>query len=270
MSLIENLIADFIARWPTIWAFDTGRYLIAATLMVLILAVARRAGLLLRRIQDREVTAADRRREILASLRSATVFSLMGFGVHQAAIAGWFTIYTDFRIAGPGYALAMLAVVILAQDAYFYWTHRLMHHRLLFKRFHLLHHRSVAPTPWAAYAFAVPEAVVQGAFLPLMLCFVPLHAVTIFAWMAVQIARNVMGHAGVEVHPRGMARSRWLGWNNTTTHHDMHHQTGRHNFGFYFTWWDRLMGTEDPRYAALAGRPKAQRPAGGQAHAAER
>jgi len=270
MPSIEDLIASFVERWPVIWAFDTGRYLIAATLMVTILAVGRRTGLALRRIQDRAVTAADRRREILASLRSATVFSLMGFGVHQAATRGCFTIYTDFQIAGPAYALAMLPAVIVAQDAYFYWTHRLMHHRLLFKRFHLLHHRSISPTPWAAYAFAVPEAVVQGAFLPLMLCFVPLHAVTIFAWMAVQIVRNVMGHAGVEVHPKGMARSRWFGWNNTTTHHDMHHQTGRHNFGFYFTWWDRLMGTEDPRYAALAGRPVAQLPDGRQCHATER
>ena len=38
-------------------------------------------------------------------------------------------------------------------------------------------------------------------------------------------------------------------WITTTTHHDMHHGTSfNHNYGFYFTWWDRWMGTEHPRY----------------------
>ena len=30
----------------------------------------------------------------------------------------------------------------------------------------------------------------------------------------------------------------------------MHHNGSfRHNYGFYFTFWDRLMGTEHPHYA---------------------
>jgi sterol desaturase/sphingolipid hydroxylase (fatty acid hydroxylase superfamily) len=33
-------------------------------------------------------------------------------------------------------------------------------------------------------------------------------------------------------------------------HHDLHHSEGRHNFGLYFTWWDRMMGTEHPDYHA--------------------
>ena len=40
-----------------------------------------------------------------------------------------------------------------------------------------------------------------------------------------------------------------LKWISTTTHHDMHHGTSfNHNYGFYFTWWDKLMGTEHPDY----------------------
>ena len=29
---------------------------------------------------------------------------------------------------------------------------------------------------------------------------------------------------------------------------DLHHSSGNTNFGLYFTWWDRWMGTEHPRY----------------------
>lgn len=44
------------------------------------------------------------------------------------------------------------------------------------------------------------------------------------------------------------------------THHDMHHANGNSNFGLYFTWWDRLMGTEHQDYVARAtGNPAASR-----------
>jgi Delta7-sterol 5-desaturase len=261
MPHIEDVITPFVEHWPIIWAVDAGRYVLAAALTALGLRLAWAGGLRLRRIQDRAATGRDVRREVLASLRSATVFSLVGLAIDQAARHGWLTVYMDFGVAGPAYALATFALTLIAHDTYFYWTHRLMHLPAFFRRCHLLHHRSVTPTAWAAYAFSVPEAIVQAAFLPLLLALVPLHAVTIGAWMIVQIVRNVMGHAGVELHPAGMARSPLLGWNNTTTHHDLHHQTGRYNFSLYFTWWDRLMRTEHPGYLAefdrVTARPQA-------------
>jgi len=52
----------------------------------------------------------------------------------------------------------------------------------------------------------------------------------------------------VELYPAGWVDNRWTRWWNTTTHHDLHHSSGNTNFGLYFTWWDRWMGTEHPRY----------------------
>lgn len=234
--------------WPIIWLFDTGRYLIAAGLMSAILWLFWDAGLAARKIQALCAMPRDIRREILGSLRTAAIFSLIGLGLYASASRGWITLYPDFRQRGVVYLLTTLSLMIIAHDAYFYWTHRLMHHRRLFRWFHLTHHKSHVPTPWAAYAFAAPEALVQGAFVPLFAALVPMHELALFVFMAFQIVRNVMGHAGVEIHPAGMLRSQWLCWNNTTTHHDLHHQTGRYNFGLYFRWWDLLMGTEHPQY----------------------
>jgi sterol desaturase/sphingolipid hydroxylase (fatty acid hydroxylase superfamily) len=154
----------------------------------------------------------------MTSLRTAAIFSLIGLGLYVAMLRGCIVLYPDFWQRGVGYLFATLALMIVAHDAYFYWTHRLMHHQSLFRWFHLTHHKSHAPTPWAAYAFAVPEALVQGAFMPLFAALLPMHALALFIFMSFQIVRNVMRHAGVEVHPAGPARSRWLGWNNTTTH----------------------------------------------------
>ena len=123
-----------------------------------------------------------------------------------------------------------------------------MHHAKLYRFVHLAHHRSLTPTVFAAYAFSVPEAIVQGLVLPLWMLFVPMYALSIFIFLTVVTFRSVVWHAGVEVLPRRLADSRWFGWINAITHHDLHHSSFRYNYGFYFTWWDKWMGTEHPEY----------------------
>ena len=245
---MNELLPIYFEALPGVWLLDTGRYLVAASAMAAILALFWGAGLARRKLQARQATGRDVRREILASLRSAAIFALMGASLVVGDRMEWMTIYRDFHQAGPLYLVLSLALMLVAHDTYFYWTHRAMHHRRLFRLFHRTHHLSRTPTPWAAYAFAVPEAIVQGAFVPLFVLLVPMHVLGLFAFGAVQILRNVMGHAGAEVHPAAFGPGRWLGWATTTTHHDLHHEGGRYNYGLYFRWWDKLMGTEHPDY----------------------
>jgi sterol desaturase/sphingolipid hydroxylase (fatty acid hydroxylase superfamily) len=248
MQAFSDALASFWQIWSPNLALDVGRYVIAAGGMALILKLFWNAGLGRRKIQARSASRDDVRREILTSLRTGIIFSLTGVVIVLGAINGVFTVYTDFETAGIGYLAISLAAIIVAHDAYFYWTHRLMHHPRLFRYFHRTHHRSITPTPFAAYAFDVPEALLMALFTPLWLLVVPMHALGLFLFMAFMIVRNVMGHAGVELMPRTLADSRWFGWINATTHHDLHHSSFHHNYGLYFTWWDRLMGTEHPAY----------------------
>jgi len=67
--------------------------------------------------------------------------------------------------------------------------------------------------------------------------------------VAIQILRNAQGHSGIEFHHHKWVDSP-LDIFTTTTHHDMHHQKVKGNYGLYFTWWDRIMGTELPGYKA--------------------
>lgn len=238
-------------------AVDIVRYLVAALGMTLILRLFWRAGLARRKIQTREAKPDDVRREISTSLRTSLVFALNGTLVYFCATNGIFTVYGSVGSSGIPYLLISTVAMILAHDTYFYWTHRAMHHPKLFRWFHRTHHRSVTPTPFAAYAFDLPEAIVQALITPLWLLFVPMHVVGLFAFVTFMIIRNVMGHSGVELFPRALADSRWFGWINANTHHDLHHSSFRYNYGLYFTWWDRLMGTEHPEYRAkLRGAPE--------------
>jgi Delta7-sterol 5-desaturase len=248
MQAFSDALVAFWHMWSFNLVMDVGRYVVAATGLALILKVFWNAGLGRRKIQVRSASRADVAREIRTSLRTAVIFSLNGAAIVFGVIHDVFKVYKDFSIAGIGYLVLSVAAIIVAHDAYFYWTHRLMHHPRLYHYFHRTHHRSVTPTPFAAYAFDVPEALLMAAFTPLWLLLVPMHALGLFLFMAFMIVRNVMGHAGVELMPRALADSRWFGWINATTHHDLHHSSFHYNYGLYFTWWDRWMGTEHPAY----------------------
>src|SRR5262249_33307119 len=152
MQHLTDLWPDFVLLFPHIVTLEVGRYLVTASLFSLIIWAFWRAHFASRKIQARLAGAKDYVREVLASLRTALIFALTGFGMYLAHKAGWLTIYGDFSVRGPIYFAATLVAMVLAQDAYFYWTHRLMHHPRLFRTFHWTHHKSKTPTPWTAYA----------------------------------------------------------------------------------------------------------------------
>ena len=231
--------------------FDLGRYLIAAGLLSLILWLAKSYSEA-RRIQKRRASLADYKREFFSSLRTVLIFAVTTISTVLFIEYGLVEINQN-EINWPLFAF-QLAVMIVAHDAYFYWMHRALHHKSLFRMAHLHHHKSRTPTPWAAYSFASFEAVAEAAFVPTFLLLVsilgmPMYDFAIFLFLAHMIIRNVIGHSGVEIFPAGWTRSP-LGWITTTTHHDLHHSEGSTNFGLYFTWWDRMMGTEHPEYQA--------------------
>lgn len=240
-------LAILLEKGPIIFAFDFGRYLIAASVTVAVVWALRRCALQTRKIQAREATSVEKRREFLQSLQSALVYT---FGATFLIWGSQHGIFKAFQGSlGLGWDLVVLAGIVIAHDAYFYWAHRFMHHPRLFKTFHRAHHRSITPTPWAAYSFAIPEAVVMFMFVPLWQFFIPTPGWVMFTWLNFQIIRNAMGHAGFEFMPRWWLATPLTSWVNTTTHHDLHHAGSfNHNYGLYFTWWDRWMGTEHPQY----------------------
>src|SRR5262249_3233016 len=85
---------------------------------------------------------------------------------------------------------------------------RAMHHPRVFRWMYRVHHRSHNPSPWAAYAFAPSEALVHAAFVPLVTLVMPVNGWALFAFLGFMIARNVLGHLGVELFPAGCGPAR--------------------------------------------------------------
>ncbi|HEU4600773.1 MAG TPA: sterol desaturase family protein [Steroidobacteraceae bacterium] len=228
---------------------DLLRYLIGAGLVYLVLWKWMARRLARRRIASWPA-AKQLRTEFAYSMLTVLVFASVGFWIQAHALTGGFKIYTDVNDYGWAYTMSSLLVLIIAHDAYFYWTHRALHTPWLFRHVHAVHHRSRNPSPWASYSFHPFEAVIQAAFLPLVLFLMPAHVVVLLIFVSHMMLRNALGHAGVEIYPRNALRHPVWRLLTSTTHHHLHHERASGNYGLYFSWWDKWFRTEQPDYEA--------------------
>ena len=224
------------------------RYFLVAGIAFLIFYVLLRKQIAYKKIQLRFPKNSDFLREAGFSLLSIAIFPVYMLVLTHPTIAPFTTRYTDIQEYGWFYYFALFPVLFVLHDAYFYWTHRAMHHPALFKWFHLVHHKSTNPSPWAAYAFHPLEALVENGIVAVFFFTVPIHITQVAIFFLLSIVYNVYGHLGYELYPKGFQRSLIGKWINTSVNHNMHHQYFKGNYGLYFLWWDRWMGTIRPDY----------------------
>ena len=195
------------------------------------------------RIQVRLPTAGQVRHEILSSLSTIFVFAILATGLFQLYLAGLTAIYHRLSDYPLWYVPVSFLFCLVIHDTFFYWTHRVMHWPRVFKYVHLGHHRSATPTPWAIFAFQPLESILQFVPVALIVMYVPLHPLTLLAYLSYDTVINTAGHTGYEVIPESVARSWYFQGLNTVSHHDAHHSNTQVNFGSFFNVWDRWMGT---------------------------
>lgn len=245
MDLYELL--DF---WKWELYHTSKRYFIAAGFIFILFYFIFRNWMLHRKIQAAFPKWQDYRRDIFYSAISMCIFATIGV-ITLKILRPYTHMYRDINEYSRAYYYFTFIWMFFLHDTYFYWTHRLMHHPKLYKRVHLIHHKSTNPSPWTAYAFHPLEAILEAGILPVIAFSIPVHSSAIMYYMMFQIGYNVYGHLGFEIFPANMSRH-WLGkWFNTSVAHNMHHKFFVKNYGLWTTAWDRLMGTLHPKYEEI-------------------
>jgi Delta7-sterol 5-desaturase len=248
MEFLDWFIGAVARRAPTSIQIEGIRYLVGTIGVFLLIWVVLGKRLRARKIRKPTPRSRQIRRELAYSALTIFIFMLMGVFVFEGAVNGVFKFYSDVGTYGWGYLAFSIIALALFHDAYFYWTHRLIHHPKLFRFFHVVHHRSHNPTPFTAYSFNPGEAAINFMVIPIFAFLIPVHDIATIIYMWLMIVRNALGHSGYELMSKGWTRHPVLGLSTTITHHDMHHEKITGNYGLYFTWWDRLMGTEHSDY----------------------
>lgn len=202
---------------------------------------------------------------IWASIRSDVILSVLSSGIFAVCAAfmtaayrqGYTRIYLSAHQHSLWYLGFSLLLVVILQDAYFYFTHRLSHHPKCYKWLHSGHHHSKNPTPWTAFAFDPAEAIIQSVYLIGVTILIPMHLSVLVALVMVMTMGALFHHFGVRLFENS-AVGKWLGsWIVGCTHHWLHHRKYTVHYSLYFTFWDRMLGTQYEGYEDVLT-PKAE------------
>ncbi len=146
--------------------------------------------------------------------------------------------YETIENYGTPYFVFSIFLMTAFHDTYFYWTHRLIHHPRLYPYIHKTHHLFHNPTPWASFAFHPLESILSMGIIPVIIFVIPYHPLALVIFITFMVVYTVFIHLGYSIP--GL----WLsGIRNESRDHDYHHHKGHGNYGLYFTFWDKVMGT---------------------------
>jgi sterol desaturase/sphingolipid hydroxylase (fatty acid hydroxylase superfamily) len=170
-----------------------------------------------------------------------TLLMLLGTGGTVLALAGILPVV----VAWPTPARWLLegAGYVLLFDAYFYFTHRLLHAPLPFRLVHAVHHRARVLTVWSTIAMHPLEFVLLAGFLPVAMAVWPIHLASVLSVAAFLAASITLAHSGRDPFPRWWSRVPLLDLHLTPPVHEAHHLRSSGNYGATTTLLDRLFGT---------------------------
>jgi len=214
------------------------RYVLIACMFFLVFYVWKKKGFLSLKLQRGLPSWLQVKREIFY-----TVITFFIYGGSVCLFVYWTKHgmtkqYHSFEAYGIYYFAFSIVLMIVLHDSYFYWTHRLMHHKLLFKRVHKTHHSFHITTPSTAFAFHPFESIISMGIIPLIVFLIPYHQWALIIFVSIMILNNIIIHLGYRL-PEYLTN----GLQNTAVQHDLHHKGIKRNYGLYFNFWDKLMGT---------------------------
>jgi len=167
--------------------------------------------------------------------------SILVFGV--GLIVPWWMVrqgWAHVMMDAPWSTVVLELLALVAwNDVHFYATHRLLHSKWAFPRFHIQHHKSVVTTPFSTYAFHPVEAAMLGNVLLLPMAVHDFSVQALVALPLVSLWFNSIGHVNWDPWPR-------LGVGHPLTsgrRHALHHARFNGNYGFLFPVVDAWMGT---------------------------
>ena len=185
------------------------------------------------------------RRELILSIYSALIFGFVGLVMVIQWKHGLSRIYSGFDTYSIWYFPLSLLIFLLLHDTYYYWLHKWMHTSKWMRKFHMEHQRSIETTVLTSFAFHPIESVLQVLFLPSFTFLIPINEFLLLVILGIMTISSVFNHAGVEVYFKNYKKRFIKFFFIGATHHDIRHRNSKKKIGLYFTFWDKVMNTNE-------------------------
>ena len=196
------------------------------------------------RIQKTEITKKQIAHEIKYSMFSILIFAVMFSVLFMPEFQKFSKIYLNVNDYPRWWLYGSLVYLTVFNDTYFYWLHRIIHHKSIYRLVHHTHHVSINPSPLASYSFHPIETVLEAAWIYPAVCLAPISLDAFVIYSIISLVNNVRGHLSVDLMPQKLRTIFPFDWINTSRHHSLHHKYYTRNYGLYFLFWDRWLKTD--------------------------
>ena len=165
-----------------------------------------------------------------------TLLLVTGLGLH------FFSDYIIRDFKSLEWCLAEVLIVLLIDDMYFYFYHRLMHqNKYIYRKIHIIHHRATTPFP-SEYLYTHPLEWMIGMIGPFIGIAI-LGGISIYSFWLLLIIRNIHEldiHSGLKSN----FLIKLFPFSGSNEHHDLHHSILDGNYASSFTFLDKIFKTE--------------------------
>ena len=136
--------------------------------------------------------------------------------------------------------LFQIIVILIFDDFYFYWFHRLMHsNKFFFEKVHIIHHKASNPFP-ADYLYEHPVEWIIGLLGPFIgiLIIGEVYFETIVLYLIIRILHELDIHSGLK-----SSIYRYFPFAGVNEYHALHHKHHVKHFASLFSFWDIIFKT---------------------------
>jgi ferredoxin-NADP reductase/sterol desaturase/sphingolipid hydroxylase (fatty acid hydroxylase superfamily) len=178
----------------------------------------------------------------LLSFIGSTAFMMVVLSLKASGLTKF---YIDAGKFGWWYEALTVVTMLLISDAWFYWSHRGMHHPKVYKYVHALHHKSLDVNPYTSTSFHVVESILLTVWILPLVMVMPVSMTALGVMQVLGTLNNLKSHLGYELFPNFFSVAPFNIF-VTATNHSLHHTQYNGNYGLFFRFWDVVCDTELP------------------------
>lgn len=177
------------------------------------------------------------RKWVISTLICNILVTSLGFKLYQLQL-----IRIDFSTSFVSSVSDTLLLIIL-MDFFMFCFHYLAHNLKWFYPIHKLHHTHINTNVYSLFVLHPIETLGFGFIWLILISAFQFNYISLIIYLFLNLMYGIFGHLQKNLFPAFWHKNFMTKWISTTKFHGDHHKNEAHNFGFYFTIWDKIFKT---------------------------
>jgi sterol desaturase/sphingolipid hydroxylase (fatty acid hydroxylase superfamily) len=226
-------IENWFMKWNEVGDFNLFIFFLFENLSLIVLSV------LVGKIIESKNTVLLKKdvKWILCTLLFNTIVTFFGFKLFYLGYIKF--IYENSFLS----IMVDLFLITIVMDLLMFVFHYFIHKIDWLFVIHKKHHSHIHTNVYSLYVLHPIEVIGFGSLWLITIWSMNFNFYSVVIYLFLNLTYGVLGHMKRDVFPNFWTNNFLTKWISTTRFHNQHHLHLDHNYGFYFTFWDKIFKT---------------------------